>query len=159
MVKAATLEQHPVVHPENDLMTGPTITCITGAAHDAHEGASSGRNATVISTGAFDWDDRTTWTAALDRSACGTATCARMATLHARGRLGLGEDYVHESILGTTFTGRLLEETSVAGRPAVVPQISGQAWITGIAQYVVDPTDPFPQGFTVGDIWGGMSDD
>jgi proline racemase len=82
-----------------------------------------------------------------------------MATLHARGRLGLAEDYVHESILGTTFTGRLLEETTVADRPAVVPQISGQAWITGIAQYVLDPTDPFPQGFTVGDIWGGVTDD
>jgi proline racemase len=156
MVKAATLEQHPVVHPDNPLMTGPTITCITG---DALSPEASGRNATVISTGAFDWDDRSTWTAALDRSACGTATCARMATLHARGRLALGEDYVHESILGTTFTGRLLEQTTVAGRPAVVPQVSGQAWITGIAQYVVDPTDPFPQGFTVGDNWGGVTDE
>ena len=155
MVKAATLDQHPVVHPENDVMTGPTITCITGDAigPDAH-----GRNATVISTGTFAWDDRSTWTGALDRSACGTATCARMATLHARGLLQLGQDYVHESILGTTFTGRLLEETTVGGGPAVVPQISGQAWITGIAQYVVDPTDPFPEGFTVGDIWGGLAD-
>jgi proline racemase len=134
----------------------PTITCITGppSAAGAH-----GRNATVISTGTFDGDNPATWTGALDRSACGTATCARMATLHARGRLGLGEDYVHESILGTTFTGRLLEETVVVNRPAVVPQISGQAWITGVAQYVLDPTDPFPEGFTVGDIWGGVGDD
>jgi proline racemase len=56
-------------------------------------------------------------------------------------------------ILGTVFTGRLLEETRVGDRAAVVPQITGQAWITGIADYVVDPTDPFPDGFTVGDIW------
>ena len=76
-----------------------------------------------------------------------------MAVLHARGELGLGRDFVHESILGTTFTGRLLEETAVGPYPAVVPTIGGQAWITGIAQYVLDPTDPFPEGFTVGDIW------
>jgi len=76
-----------------------------------------------------------------------------MATLHARGRLALEEDFRHEGILGTVFTGRLLEETRIGDRTAVVPQITGQAWITGIADYVVDPTDPFPDGFTIGDIW------
>ena len=76
-----------------------------------------------------------------------------MATLHARGRLAIGEDFRHEGILGTVFTGRLVEETPSAGAPRVVPEITGQAWITGIADYVVDPTDPFPDGFTVGDIW------
>jgi proline racemase len=76
-----------------------------------------------------------------------------MAVLHAKGRLGIGEDFRHEGILGTVFTGRLLEETRVGDRKAVVPQITGQAWITGIADYVVDPTDPFPDGFTIGDIW------
>ena len=64
-----------------------------------------------------------------------------------------GEDFVHEGILGTTFTGRLIEETEVAGIPAVVPTISGRAWVTQHCQIVVDPTDPFPQGYTVGDIW------
>jgi proline racemase len=77
-----------------------------------------------------------------------------MAALHAKGRLGLNEDFVHEGILGTTFTGRLTEETRVGPYAAVVPTLSGQAWITGFAQYVVDPEDPFPDGFTVGDIWG-----
>jgi proline racemase len=76
-----------------------------------------------------------------------------MAILHAKGRLAIGEDFRHEGILGTVFTGRLLEETRVGGQAAVVPQITGSAWITGFATYVVDPTDPFPDGFTVGDIW------
>jgi proline racemase len=76
-----------------------------------------------------------------------------MAALHAKGKLPLGQDFIHEGILGTTFTGRLLEETRVGTYPAVVPSLSGQAWITGFAQYVLDPEDPFPNGFTVGDIW------
>ena len=76
-----------------------------------------------------------------------------MATLHARGTLGLDQPFRHEGILGTVFTGRLLEETTVGPYRAVVPELSGTAWITGIAQYVVDPEDPFPNGFTVGDIW------
>ena len=76
-----------------------------------------------------------------------------MAILHARGQLKIGQDFRHEGILGTIFTGRLVEETTVGGRNAVVPTITGQAWITGFASYVVDPTDPFPEGFTVGDIW------
>ena len=77
-----------------------------------------------------------------------------MAVLHAKGELGLGEDFVHEGILGTTFTGRLVEETRVGSGPAGACRRSDrQAWITGFAQYVVDPDDPFPEGFTVGDIW------
>lgn len=76
-----------------------------------------------------------------------------MATLHARGQLALHRPFRHEGILGTVFTGSLLEETTVGQYPAVVPQLAGAAWITGFARYVVDPTDPFPDGFTVGDIW------
>jgi proline racemase len=76
-----------------------------------------------------------------------------MATLHAKGRLGLHEDFRHAGVLGTVFTGRLVEETRVGSYPAVVPTLSGQAWITGMASYVLDPDDPFPDGFTVGDIW------
>jgi proline racemase len=80
-----------------------------------------------------------------------------MAVLHARGQLKIGDEFRHEGILGTVFTGRLVEETTIGSgataRPAVVPEITGRAWITGFAQYVVDPDDPFPDGFTVGDIW------
>lgn len=83
-----------------------------------------------------------------DRSPCGTGTSARMAQLHARGELGIGQDFVNESFIGTRFIGCLLSETTVAGRPAVVPAITGRAWITGTAQYMLDPADPFPEGFT-----------
>ena len=76
-----------------------------------------------------------------------------MAAMWAKGELAIGEPFCHESILGTTFTGLLKEETTVAGIPAVVPEISGRAWITQHAQVVCDPTDPFPHGYTVGDIW------
>ena len=81
---------------------------------------------------------------------------AHIALTDAKGKLALGEDFVHEGILGTTFTGRLVEETRVGPYRAVVPTLSGRAWITGFANYVVEPDDPFPEGFTVGDIWGKL---
>ena len=150
MIKAAAAEQLPVVHPEQPGFAGITIGQLSGPAHDP---ANSMRNVVTVSTGAFDWERPATWTGAIDRSPCGTGTSARMATLHARGRLSIGEDFRHEGILGTVFTGRLVEETRIGDRSAVVPEITGQAWITGFAEYVVDPTDPFPDGFTIGDIW------
>ena len=83
-----------------------------------------------------------------DRSPCGTGTSARMAQLHARGELPLHTDFVNESFIGTRFIGRLVErDRRSAGCPAVVPTITGRAWITGTAQYLLDPTDPFPAGF------------
>jgi proline racemase len=86
----------------------------------------------------------------LDRSPCGTGTSARMAQLWARGDLALEEPFVHQSVIGTRFTGRLVAETTVGGRPAAVPEITGRAWITGMGQYLLDPDDPFPHGFRVG---------
>ncbi|MGC8633521.1 MAG: proline racemase family protein [Candidatus Limnocylindrales bacterium] len=151
MIKAATREQRPFAHPENPAIVGPTIAELSGPPSGPEADL---RNAVVVSTGQLDWDRPDTWTGALDRSPCGTGTCAKMATLHARGRLPLGRDFRHEGILDTIFTGRLIRETSVGGRPAVVPTIGGEAWITGFATYVVDPEDPFPAGFAVGDIWG-----
>ena len=150
MIKAAANEQLPVTHPEQPGFTGITIAQLSGppSRPDAHM-----KNAVTVSTGTFDWTRPSTWTGVIDRSPCGTGTCARMATLHARGRLGLDEDFHHEGILGTVFTGRLIGETTVGPYPAVVPTLSGQAWITGFASYVVDPSDPFPEGFTLGDIW------
>ena len=151
MVKAAANEQLPVAHPEQPGFAGITIGQLSGPAHDP---ANSMRNVVTVSTGRLDWERPATWTGAIDRSPCGTGTSARMATLHARGRLSMGEDFRHEGILGTVFRGRVVEETTIGGRPAIIPTISGRAWITGVADYVVDPTDPFPSGFTVGDIWG-----
>jgi proline racemase len=150
MIKAAANEQLPVVHPEQPGFAGITIGQLSGRPHDP---ANSRRNVVTVSTGAFDWERPATWTGAIDRSPCGTGTSARMATLHARGELRVGDTFRHEGILGTVFTGRVEVETTVGEYRAIVPSITGQAWITGFASYVVDPTDPFPDGFTVGDIW------
>ncbi|MCP3798201.1 proline racemase family protein [Allokutzneria sp. A3M-2-11 16] len=84
-----------------------------------------------------------------DRSPCGTGTCARMAQLHARGSLGLDEDFVNESFIGTRFTGHLLSTTRLGTQEAVIPTVTGRAWITARATYLVDPTDPFPRGFVL----------
>ncbi len=150
MIKAATREQLAIVHPLDSRINALSTAELTGPAHDPHN---HGRNAVVISTGDFDWQRPDTWTGVLDRSACGTGTCARMAVLHARGQLRLNEPYRHESVLGTVFTGCLVEETLAGNHPAVIPTITGQAWITSISQYVLDAEDPFPEGFTVGDLW------
>ena len=72
-----------------------------------------------------------------------------MAALHRRGELALGEEFVNESVIGSRFTGRLLDETHVGELPAVIPEVSGRAWVTGMGQYLLDPTDPFPSGFTL----------
>jgi len=77
-----------------------------------------------------------------------------MASLHAKSKLPLNKDFHHEGILGTIFTGRLVKETQVGPYPAVIPTLSGRAWITSFSTYVLNPDDPFPRGFTVGDIWG-----
>ncbi len=150
MIKAATREQCPVVHPEQPGFDGVTIAQLSGPPlkDDA-----DWQNCVVVSTGELDWKKPSTWTGAIDRSPCGTGTCAKMATLHARGLLPLHQDFRHAGVLGTVFTGRLVETTKVGAYDAVVPMLGGTAWITGTAQYVVDPTDPFPDGFTVGDIW------
>jgi proline racemase len=155
MLRAAAAEQLPVSHPENPRIHGVSISQLSGPADrpDAHR-----KNVVVVSTGALDWDRPDTWTGAIDRSPCGTGTCAKMATLYERGELGLNQEFRHEGILGTVFTGRLIREATVGSYRAVVPTLTGTAWITGSGQYTVDPSDPFPEGFTVGDIWGQAGD-
>jgi len=150
MIKATAQEQLPVVHPEQPGFAGVTIAQLSGppSRPDAHL-----KNAVTVSTGKLDWNRPATWTGAIDRSPCGTGTCAKMATLYAKGKLRLNEDFRHEGIVGTLFTGRLIGEAKVGEYRGVIPTLSGQAWITGFASYVVDPEDPFPDGFTVGDIW------
>jgi proline racemase len=135
LIKTAAQQQLPVSHPENPAIAGVSIAELTHG----------NRNAVVVST--------KSGSGVLDRSPCGTGTCARMAVLHAKGKLPLHQDFIHEGILGTKFTGRLVKESQVGPYSAVIPTLSGQAWITGFAQYVLDPEDPFPQGFTVADIW------
>ncbi|MEP6752655.1 MAG: proline racemase family protein [Candidatus Dormiibacterota bacterium] len=155
MIKSAAREQLPVSHPENPAISGISIMQFSGSSTKAGVGR---KNTVVVSSGHLDWDRPATWTGVLDRSPCGTGTCAQMAVLHAKGRLGLNEDFVHEGILGTTFTGRLTRSKKVGPYSAVVPTITGSAYITAMSNYILDPMDPFPQGFTVGDIWSVSGD-
>ncbi|MFC4565740.1 proline racemase family protein [Nocardiopsis mangrovi] len=130
-VMAAVNEADPPVHPENPEISGCRHVYLAAPGSTAEHS----RHAMVIHPGWF------------DRSPCGTGTSARMAQLHARGLLPIGADFRNESFIGTRFIGRLTEETTVGGRPAVVPTVTGRAWITGTAQYLLDPDDPFPEGF------------
>ena len=77
-----------------------------------------------------------------------------MAVLHARGLLRAGEGMIHESLIGSRFHGRIVRETEVAGRRAIVPAIRGRAWITGFHDYVLDAADPWPTGWVLPDAWG-----
>jgi proline racemase len=152
MLTLAASEQYPVRHPVDSSLAGVTISQLSGPPRSS---ANHRRNAVTMSTGPSSWDRPGSFTGCIDRSPCGTGTSARMAAMHARGELGIGAEFRHESIIDTVFTGRLVETVRLGGVTAVVPEITGHAWITGFASYVVDPTDPFPAGFTVGDIWGG----
>jgi proline racemase len=126
--------QGPPVHPAEPGIHGCHHAQLVAPGSDARHS----RHAMVIRPGYF------------DRSPCGTGTSARMAQLHARGALGLDEPFVNESLLGRPFVGHLVADDEVAGLPAVVPTITGSAWITGTSQHVLDPTDPFPSGFLLG---------
>lgn len=131
-IMAAINDQAPPVHVENARITGCHHVQLVAPGSDSRHS----RHAMVIHPGWF------------DRSPCGTGTSARMAQLHARGELPLGTDFVNESFIGTRFIGRLVEEVDLSGgATAVVPTITGRAWLTGTAQYFLDPEDPFPAGF------------
>jgi len=149
MIRKAAQEQLPVAHPDYPGV-GISISQLSGPADNP---AADWKNAVTVASGELDWDNPATWTGALDRCPCGTGTCAKMVTLYAKGELAVGQDFRHQGILGTVYTGQLVEEVKIGNHRAVVPTLSGQAWITGYNTYVLDPTDPFPNGFTIGDIW------
>jgi proline racemase len=129
----AAVNEDPPVHPGDPRIAG----CRHVVFHAPGRDGADAVNATSIHPG---------W---LDRSPCGTGTSARMAALHARGELALGEPFVNESPIGTRFTGRLVAETRVGSFAAVVPEITGRAWLTGMGTYVLDAEDPFPAGFAL----------
>lgn len=149
MIRQAAIEQLAVAHPDYPGI-GITVSQLSGPTDDP---AADWKNAVTMSSGTFDWDDPSTWTGAIDRCPCGTGTCAKMAVLHAKGEFGLDQPFRHQSIIGNVYTGRLVEETTIAGRKAVVPTITGTSWICGLNTLVLDHDDPFTEGFTVGDIW------
>ncbi len=155
IIKRIAQEELAVRHPDNPAINSITLTMLHAPADAPGVG---GRNAVICTTGAVDPGRPESWTGALDRSPCGTGTSARMAVLESEGRLRIGEKFVHEGILGTHFTGTLIAETHVGKLRAVVPTISGRAWVTGMSTYVLDEGDPFPQGYALGDIWADASE-
>ncbi len=140
LIRAAGRDQLTCVHPENPEIAGISIVQLAEPWRGV--GAVT-RNAVVVAPGR------------LDRSATGTGLSARMAVLHARGLLGVGESMSHASPIGSTFDGRIVAETSVGARPAIVPAIRGSAFVTGVTQVFVDPDDPFPEGYLLSDTWPG----
>jgi len=137
-IRTAAAQQLPVRHPENPDIHG--VTFIEFAMPFAGPGTVS-RNAVIVAPGR------------IDRSPCGTGTSARLAVLHARGQLAPGQGFIHESIIGSRFEAGIARQTTVGGRPGIVPTIAGQAWITGVFQHGFDPTDPFRGGYTLPDLW------
>jgi proline racemase len=140
LIRVAAREQLAPVHPENPEIAGVSIVQIAEPWRGVGEVS---RNAVVIAPGR------------LDRSATGTGLSARMAVLQARGLMHVGDSMTHASVIGSRFEGRIVSETTVGGRRAIVPAIRGSAWITGIGQVFVDPDDPFPEGYLLSDTWPG----
>ena len=138
-IRLAARAQLSVVHPENPEISGVSIVQLNRPF--AGVGAVT-RNTCIVAPGRS------------DRSPTGTGTCARMAVLHARGSMRVGDAMIHESLIGSRSSGGSSRKPRVAGRPAIVPTISGRAWITGFHTYLVDPADPWPEGFQVADMMG-----
>tara|TARA_R110001606_G_scaffold145132_1_gene284672 strand:- start:923 stop:1924 length:1002 start_codon:yes stop_codon:yes gene_type:complete len=134
IVRNLVNEKYAFVHPEEPAIHGVSHVMWTGASTQAR---ADGRNAVF-------YGDK-----AIDRSPCGTGTSARMAQRFAKGLLKVGDDYVHESIIGSMFDGRVEAEVSVAGKPAIRPSIAGWARMTGLNTIFVDDRDPFQHGFVL----------
>lgn len=136
VVRKAINEKYPdkFVHPENPTIRDVSHMMWTGKPLDA---TSSGRNAVF-------YGDK-----AIDRSPCGTGTSARMAQLYAKGTLKVGEPFVHESIIGSKFVGKVEAETTLDGKQAIVPSIQGWAQVTGYNNIIIDDDDPYAHGFQV----------
>jgi proline racemase len=139
-ITRAANEQLGFVHPTNPDWSHISF-CQIAAPVRREGGIASAANAVVIRPGK------------IDRSPCGTGCSARMAVLHAKGRLQPGEAFVGRSIIGSEFHCRIEALSEVAGRPAIIPSISGRAWITGIHQHLLDPSDPWPGGYRLSDTW------
>ncbi|WP_414444433.1 proline racemase family protein [Burkholderia sp. 22PA0106] len=146
IIKSSAAEQLPSPHPLNPLIKGITQTEFVMPLR-RENGVLTSRNTVIVSPGRC------------DRSPCGTGTSARLAVIHAKGQIAVGETFVHESIIGSRFESRVESTTVLGDVPAVVPVVSGQAWISAISQVGVDPTDRFQTGFTLSDTWLEAVDD
>ncbi|KAM0491831.1 hypothetical protein ACHAP8_010335 [Fusarium lateritium] len=139
-IKIAIQATYTPIHPENTGIRGVTVLEFTEPL-TTYNGQKRAVNTVVVSPGR------------VDRSPCGTGSSARMAALHARGQLAEGEDFIHESITGSEFQCRIRGVTKVGDHPAILQTVKGSAWITGLQQVMLDPTDPFPTGFRLSDQW------
>lgn len=137
----AANEQLGFTHPENPQWDHISFCAFCGPLSRTETGL-TGKSAVAIQPGK------------VDRSPTGTAVSARMALLAARGELQVGQTFDAVSIIGSRFSGRIVEAAHVGGRPAIVPEISGRGWITGIHQHMLDPDDPWPGGYRLSDTWG-----
>lgn len=131
---AKIAEEVPVQHPTLDITSVDLVEFYT----DTESDKATMRNVVIFGE------------AQADRSPCGTGTSAKLATLHKWGELAVGEEFIYESFIGTTFKGVIKEETKVADYDAVIPMITGSAYLTGVATYLIDPLDPLKYGFVVG---------
>ncbi|NRA21712.1 MAG: proline racemase family protein [Oceanospirillaceae bacterium] len=136
------LNQHQqIVHPENDQLKGIAYAMLIDKGPENEL-----RGATVMPPGR------------IDRSPCGTGNSARMAVMHARGEIAVGDKYSAYSIIGSRFDMTFAGLTIIAGKPAVLPKVSGRAWIHGMHQIGVDPSDPYQHGYSLADCWGDADD-
>jgi len=148
LVQAGTIlkdlinRQIPVVHPE--------IPAISGVAYVMFRDTEADGTVRTCTT---------MWPGRADRSPCGTGNSANLATLHARGKVKVGEVFLSRSIIGTQFEVGLSAETQVAGKPAIVPTIAGRGFTFGLHQVALDPFDPLADGFAMTDVWGPSAGD
>jgi proline racemase len=143
-ITRAANEQLPFQHPENADWRHISFCQMAGPLR-LEGGVMTGINAVAIRPGK------------IDRSPCGTGCSARMAVLHAKGLLAVGAPYLARSIIGSRFDCSIEAVTEIAGRPAIIPSIGGRAWITGLQQHMLDPDDPWPQGYRLADTWPNLS--
>ena len=139
-ITSAANEQLGFSHPTNSGWDHISF-CQIAAPITRRDGLLTAANAVAIQPGK------------IDRSPTGTGVSARMAVLRARGAMGVGECYLARSIIGSEFLGRIEADTMLQGRPAIIPSISGRAWITGTRQDLLDPSDPWPAGYRLSDTW------
>ncbi|WP_417794544.1 trans-3-hydroxy-L-proline dehydratase [Terasakiella pusilla] len=136
----AANEQLGFHHPTNPDWTHCSF-CQIHAPMIEEDGIKSVKNTVVIQPGK------------LDRSPTGTGVSARMAVLHARGLMDVGERYIARSVINSRFDGRIVKTTKVGDKDAIIPELSGRGWITGTYQHMLDPSDPWPEGYRIGDTW------
>jgi proline racemase len=140
-ITRAANEQLGFTHPTNSDWTHFSFCQIAAPVERRADGVLTAANAVAIQPGK------------IDRSPTGTGASARMAVLRARGEMAVGDAYVARSIIGSEFIGRITADTALAGKPAIIPSITGRAWITGTRTEMLDPGDPWPAGYRLSDTW------